>query len=689
MNAGPGRPVEWGMNRASAPLFSLALAASAMVCPGGGLPGELDAGMPATQPEDADRVMVSDLLGQAKAAEPIRRAGLRADLLRRTQRIVPTVVIVRDTRSYLHAIAGWEGPRRYPVLFDDGSARAREDIARFVRAFGPESVVRVTAPDDAPAWPASREDRAGVFLKTAARALGEQETDYDRSLQSLREQGIVSPGMVLTDVDDPAWVAGLALAVARLQPVGFIDAPGTMWQPLTSDQAAGIEKAAQDLAVSTGLSWREMGDDIDAIALCANINTKMTSGTGQGEIYATSSRVGRFDADGVGARWADTGQIFGSFSQAAYRAMCALFLSPREAFVFDGYNDEKPWDTYDGSQAASQLDAAGFDVQVHDLPQNTAALWETMTARPNRGGLWLINSHGQQSVLNLQKGAVNASDMPLLEKPAMVHIVHSFSTANPANTGTLAGAMLDNGVYAMLGSVDEPFLQAFMPTPMVPRRLLAGMHFASAVRFDDAPVWKLAVIGDPLITLGPPGERTADPATGVGGTVEDLDETLKGQLKSRDLAGAAATLTLLGRDADAARLAAAVIDDDEMELTADLAEASIPALFRERKFEEVLTAYAHLTDDQRQSAVLGDCFWFSARFLLTSSSDAERAERMMRQYQRPDAMLGDAEEVARRIKRRSTGEAVVFLESFRPRLTKQWEFNALDAALNRIRGNTP
>ncbi len=647
---------------------------------------------PPTPIDAAGRVQLADVFRQVERAEPGRRAGLRADLIRRTQQTVPIVVLVSDAKSYLDAISGWEGPRRYPILWDNGSRRSAEDIARFVRAFGPGSVVRHQAPVNATDWPSGRESRERALSLAAARAISDAADDYSAALTVLRDQGIVSPGIVLADVDDPSWAAALALAAARLQPVGFLTSPGSIWQPIDSDQADAIERAARELAESTGLTWRSIGDQIDAITLCGNICPKLKFGPGKSDIYATSARVGRFGPNGSAERWANTGQVFGDYSQSVYRAMSALFLSPSDAFIFDGYQDTQPWNNYDGTRAGTILSGAGMNTQVHDTPSNTAAAWTALTARPLRAGLVLINTHGSQSVINLQRGKVRFAEFPLLEHPAIAHIVHSFSTANPVNPSTVAGSMLDHGVYAMLGSVDEPFLQAFVPTPAVAQRLLATMNFAAAVRFDDAPVWKLAVLGDPLITLGPLGQGIEPEGDrpielGLRGTQTALDDALKQALADRDFALAARTLTILGRDHDAARLASAVLDDPEQSIAPDHAAASIPALFRDRRFEQVLTAYANLTDEQRKDPLLGDCFWFSARFLASSSGDRERAERLMRTYQRPDSTLADAEEIAMRIRRSSVEDAVVFLETFRPSLTKQWEFKALDDALNRVRGN--
>src|SRR4051812_21537986 len=58
------------------------------------------------------------------------RLGLRAEAVRRGWAAAPVVVIVSDPLSYVRAIGGWTLRSRYPVLLDDGSPSAREDIAR-------------------------------------------------------------------------------------------------------------------------------------------------------------------------------------------------------------------------------------------------------------------------------------------------------------------------------------------------------------------------------------------------------------------------------------------------------------------------------------------------------------------------------------------------------------------------------
>lgn len=639
---------------------------------------------PATQP-NTQNITIAQLFEQVDRTEPVRRAGLRADLIRRTQQTVPVVVIVSDARAYLEAVAAWEGGRRFPILWDDSSLRSTEDIARFVRAFKPEKVYRYAPSDDAPDWPGARADREAAFNAALARAGSEGASDFSAVRAVLRQGGVISPGIVLTDIDDNAWPAALALAAARYQPVGFMQNPSTINAALTTDQADIIEQAAQELAQSTGLEWRAMGDDIDALTLCLNTGTKIKHGEGARDILATTARVGRLGSDGEGKVWANTGQIFGSSSQALYRAMSALFLTPEDAFIFDAYDATQPWVTYSGAEASGQLRTMGLTTQLHNQPANTTGHWLSMTARPIRSGMILINSSGNQAVLTLPDGQIHGSNIPILDKPAIAHVVHSFSLQTPTNRNTIGGALLDRGVYALLGSVDEPYLQAFVPTPMVVRRLGAGMNFAAAVRIDDAPVWKLTVLGDPLITMGPPGTRLETEDTGLPGELTDLKARLTEVLEQRDLARAATILTLLGRDTDVARLIGAAMDDRDAPLEPGVAAAAIPALFRSGKHGEVISAYGLLTSEFRNEPILADCFWFAGRFLLASSPDREAAEGLMRVYPRQGSRVGDAEELAMRFRGRSLSDAILVLEALRPKITADWERRALDAALERVR----
>src|SRR5439155_24083098 len=130
-------------------------------------------------------------------------------------------------------------------------------------------------------------------------------------------------------------------------------------------------------------------------------------------------------------------------------------------------------------------------------------------------------------------------------------------------------------VYA--GAVHEPYLQAFLPTPAVAGRLIAGAPFAPAVRQEGGPVWKVAVLGDPLYTLMDPVKRTEEP--GLEGAVE-VGTDLRELLTAGEFARAMDVLTLTGRDAQAAQLAASVLAEQPQKFTPQVARASVMALMR-------------------------------------------------------------------------------------------------------------
>ncbi|MCW5777487.1 MAG: hypothetical protein KIS87_13705, partial [Phycisphaeraceae bacterium] len=106
---------------------------------------------------------VATTIGQPEPAPvqpevpPQVRLGRRAELVRANAPVIPDVVIVPDGASYLAAVAAWKPEGRFPVLIDDGTWQAGEDIARFVRAFEPRHVVRWSGGDRAARGDARRE----------------------------------------------------------------------------------------------------------------------------------------------------------------------------------------------------------------------------------------------------------------------------------------------------------------------------------------------------------------------------------------------------------------------------------------------------------------------------------------------------------------------------------------------------
>lgn len=652
---------------------------------------------PATQPPQPQAISgtLRDIFAQIQQQEPIRRAGLKASVIKRAQLTVPIVVIVDDAPSYLLAIRNWEAAVRYPVLWDDGTLEAREDIARFVRAFRPNKVVRIEADGDQ-RWAGDRDEKQRIIERAYAKALGESLGDWETGLKELSDQGIVSPGIVITDALDSAWPSALALAAGRLQPIAFMVAPNKLPNPLSVDVSDSLERGIEHAAQRTGRSWDSIGDDIDAITLAMNTGTLIKTGGSDRARLATTDRIGRKESMGAGDRWAWCGQMIGSEAKTVYQAMCALFLDLDQAFVWDGYTQEQPWAQYDGTQAARFLEQREMDVELHDQPRYTIQDWKQRGVRPlgdrdaapGSALLMLMNSKGAAHAFDLP-GAYQESGrpghLPVLDIPAALHIVHSFSLQNPSSRNTVGGRFIERGVYVYAGSVDEPYLNAFIPTPLLARRLAASLAFATAVHFDEGKVWKLTVLGDPLVTVSEPGNRVEGDLQ-IQGAV-DLDEHAKAMLKEGAFERALSALTLLGRDKDAARLAIALMQDKPEAFTPGSALIAVPALFRAGEYVAMLDAYERLDASGRIDGLMQDLLWLASPYLLArGTSDTSllaRVEALLRSNIREGQKIQDAEQLAMHLRQRSLDAALGVLESLRPTLLDH-QRTQLDRAIRRV-----
>ncbi|MFG0260516.1 MAG: hypothetical protein ACF8LK_09220 [Phycisphaerales bacterium JB041] len=577
--------------------------------------------------------------------------GRRAGALLATRPVIRTVVIVPDPASYAEAIARWTPMAVFPVLIDDGSWAAQEDIARFVRGFQPERVVRWEAPagtarPGAPMRPRRAVPNARQLADAALhRAWGIETGEPGRVtpaqlVGAWRAMGHTSPGVILADERDPAWTAALALAAAHGEPVFWTEFPALATNgSLDTDQAEAFCARIDELCASQPLPWRGLGDAIDAVTICGALPARIK--TSAQEFVATTDRIGRA-ADA--SRWAWAGQVFGSEPLAAYRAMCSIFLRPRSSWTFDGYGSTEPWVQWDGTPASKVLEDAGLVAMLDDEPRNTAADWRLRAERPVHAGLILINSSGNRGWFDLAGSRANAGDVPLLDVPAAVHMVHSWSAVAPDRPTTVAGRWLQRGVFAYVGSVHEPYLQAFVPTPMVAQRLLAGMAFGAAGRLDGAHLWRIAVLGDPLYTLRPES-RVSDADLPLEEAVP-LDEVFKEAATEQRYAEMFAALSLSARDSDAARLFEAMLRDQPASLDAGVARAGLFALFRTGKDDEFLRAFAALAEEDRADLQAVDALWHVGRRVVRERGDyTDAALSLMSAHTREGQADADAVEL--------------------------------------------
>jgi hypothetical protein len=603
------------------------------------------------------------------------RLGERVGKLDATFRTLPVLVLVSDAQSYLDAIAAWTPTRRFPVLIDDGSVLATDNIARFARAFAPKQIVRWKSDSIAQvsAMPTPLDVRRAL-----AGAWDVDKSDLKSMLDAWIARGHVPPGIVvMNQAADDAWPAALALAAARGQPVFDTPMTNAVSGAMSVAEADALAATIEGFAQSTGLKWNAEGDELDAITLAGHTPGRID--IGDKGFLALTDRLGRH-AEGkkLPPRWAWCGQVFGTPSEAAYRAMAAIFTRPTMGFFFDGYENKSPFNLYDATKASEIAREAGLSIELNDAPAASASAWRARAARSFEAGLVLVNSHGNPSDFNLNPGVAIPGDLPLLSKPAGVHFIHSFSAMFPGNRDTVAGRWLERGAYFYVGSVHEPFLSAFLPTPTVTARLLSGAAYGAAVRVERPDLWKVTVLGDPLTTVLPAATIADEPLPLEGATALDAD--LRQLLLDKKFGEAFRILALQGRDRDLARLFVAALAKDEAAIESAAAKWAIPALARTDDVTNLALAYAKLTNADASDRVLRDCLWVVGSARLAQPSDALIAA--MSANLRAESLGRDAAMIAATLERTKGKPASdAFVERVRSSLSDKAAREQLDDAL--------
>jgi hypothetical protein len=621
---------------------------------------------------------------------PSIKLGLKAEALQRATPVDPVVVVVPDGGSYLEAVSGWTPGIRFPVLIDDGSMAAAEDIGRFVRGFKPAKVVRWSGKTALPAEGGARRSavEAGLRKTWSAAVNGEPEAAKMESQGELisrwQKMGAPRTGIVIAADNDPAWTAALALAAGRAQPLAWVARPPS--PTVASMSVADFRKFESDIEKAcegTGLKWNAMGDDIDAVTLCMASSVRVQAEPSL--VLATTDCLARPLADeqqriGKEERWAWCGQIFGSESHSAYMAMCSLFLSTKKAWLFDGYPDTKPWSDFDASAAAGFLKKVGIESSVERSPKNGERDWRVRAAVPVDAGFIAVNTKGMANFFELEPGQCLPADVPELNVPSMLYLVHSWSAFSPSEHWTFGGRWVERGVYAYLGSVDEPYLQAFIPTPGVAMRMAGKLPFGAAVRFDNGPAWKLTVIGDPLTLLGNAPVRGEEKVPLDGAT--DVQEELKAALAEKAYEKILRALVLQGRDADAAAVAKGLFKEDAKAVTPKIAALAILPLFRSGDHESMMKAFAVLPAGA--DPMLKDAVWLAAYPMLRTTRDAT-VLGALRSAIRDDSWVRDALDLAEPYERAfGRDEAAGILEDAKTHTKDANEKGRLDREIQRI-----
>ncbi len=638
-----------------------------------------------------------------EALPPGVRLAVRVESLRRQVPVMPDVVVVPDASSFVLAMSAWRRDYRFPVLIDDGSWRGKEDIARFVRAFKPRSVVawsRAHVPG-APEWPEDEATRRGAIEASLLRAWGGGPDQMESAMKSLVKAvgvfGIDPPGVVVADAMDPSWPAALALAIGRAQPIIWYSRPEA-WaktnanNTFSQDALEPLEKQIEAGCVLLGLEWEGLGKGVDAITLCGNLPVRVQ----MNGILAVSDVLGRTEPlNKEKGRWAWCGQMWGETeARSAYRAMASLFLQPTSAWMFDGYAPGPPWDEYDMTGASEALRARGLGTIIDDIGSVDVGSLEQWRSRAGKAldvGLAMLNSRGGATFFALEPGIGRPADTPFLNVPCVTYVVHSFSAQQPVDRETVAGRWLERGAYLYFGSVEEPYLQSFIPTRVLAARLAVPLVFAAAVRPDDGAAWKHAVLGDPLSCLGPLAARS-DAALPFEKS-EMVRDGLSEALKSEDLERAFGLLLVLGRDEDAAKLAGSLWLNKDKRLTPEVARLAMGPVFRTLRHEEPLTRAGLLARlfgvmlpaDQRDGE-MQDLLWLAANAELARTRD-DVLVQTLREFVRSDNPALDAIALAGAVARlQGIDSARAILMDAQARARDEHDTRDLNDAMDRLRG---
>ncbi len=388
--------------------------------------------------------------------------GTKSGAVQRKLPVVNQVVLVPDEATYLDEISHWSPTARWPVLFNQ-----EPTASQFIRRFAPEKVwLRDSV--------GKIEHIESVMQETVANTWG----GGDSVASALRNVNLPPLGVVITSPNDSARTAAVALAAGHGQLLAYMsndwgDPNKTMGATITSSL---IQQVHNTLA-KTGLSFDKIGDNIDAITFCMSMPARVNYNAASKNPVAVTDVIGR---DEDGKRFAWTGWIFGSKADAAYMAMCSLFLERNNYWFCNTYPNDGAWSIYGLANAPEVISKYGIKSTVID--GSLSGLQEA-----DKGGVdadvVYFTSKGNQDFLDMSDERTAPTWLPVLNSPSVLYFLHSWSLKNPTGRTTVGGTWLSRGVYAYVGSSHEPMLQGFVPQVEIIRRTMSMVPFLPLLCF--------------------------------------------------------------------------------------------------------------------------------------------------------------------------------------------------------------
>jgi hypothetical protein len=546
------------------------------------------------------------------------RLGIRSQQLTDAFPVVDRVVLVPDAATYLDELAKWSPTGgRWPVLIEDNHF-----APMFVRRFAPKQLIRresvgIGVPNDVATRQRAIED---VIVKSFG---GDPAQHTWREL--FAQHRYSPPGVVISSVEDPAWTAAVALAAGRGQALAWLDGNfGEPHLPLDQQSTARLIQSVHDLVAKQNYSFDALGDQIDAITICRSIATSANHqlpGLQPPGIPAAQSAGPLAVTDLVGrkpdgARFAYTGWIFGDEVRCAYMAMCSLFLLRGQETLYNTYPSDNIWGSYGMADAIGVLREAGYQITDVNGESANEQAWQRMLMGGVATDLFVMNTKGNSDFFDLFSGRGWFTDVPTLNTPCALHLIHSWSMQAPNRLDTVGGQWLDAGAYAAVGSCYEPMLTAFVPPNVLAKRIMSYVPLLIAARWWDgepgiAQPWRVVTIGDPLMICPPPAqskkqrvEKSADYGIDLNERVKSLmREAASPNADGRAAAEAIAILNMLGKDQVAAQIWKLAQQHGKAERAS---RSALDVFFRLRDLDAFLQAW-DLTSKRDEHAV--DMLW--------------------------------------------------------------------------------
>ncbi len=515
--------------------------------------------------------------------------GAKTAAVQRKLPIRNQVVLVPDEATYLDEISKWSPAERWPVLFNQ-----EPKVSQFIRRFAPEKVwVRDSV---------GRVDNIGNAMQKAVANAWGGEGSVASALQEIKLPPL---GVVITSPNASARTAAVALAAGRGQVLAYMsDEWGAPNKTMGASTTASLIQKVHHTLVRTGLSFDKLGDNVDAITVCMSMPARVNYTAASKNPVAVTDIIGR---DENGKRFAWTGWIFGSNADAAYVAMCSLFLDRSMYWFCNTYPSSGAWGKYGPGNTLENLPK--FGIECAAINGTLQSLHEA-EASGVRADVIYFTSKGNQDFFDMADERTSPTWLPILDTPSALYFLHSWSLKSPTGRTTVGGTWLSRGVYAYIGSSHEPTLRGFVPQVEIVRRTMSLIPFLPASRWSTgeniyAKPWRINTIGDPLM-LCPPKEalvRTIkkpreDTAYKDLATIAQTNMGLASKSPAdKTFANAIDSVVLLGKDEMACELWGVAMQKSSV--GPNTARAGLGSLFRQERVDDYLWAYKLISSPTR------------------------------------------------------------------------------------------